>query len=153
MVIRCYHHGRRGGWGTVKVAHKQEEQHAGCTEELPTKSQGIFPPSTTPCTSNFFSVTRETVNRSAVLSCPLIKNYVLHWRQMKVGLGSLFCFYEVGGGGALNRLLIPLADKQTAPTAGKIRVYKTASIVLAVLCALLLLAIIALVWKREYLQT
>lgn len=102
----------RGWWRSgsreraIKVAHKQQDQHAGCTEELLTKSQGFFHPSTPPCTSNFASVTKETVNRRIVLSRPLIPSYVLHWTEanakVKVGPWSLLCFWEVGvGDGAL----------------------------------------------------
>lgn len=69
------------------------------------------------------------------------------------GRSRLFVVF-IGGGWwwCFNMLLIPLADKQTAPTAGKIHAYKAASIVLAVLCALLLVATIILALKREYLQ-
>lgn len=61
-------------------------------------------------------------------------------------------FFGSGWWWCCNILLIPLADKEAAPTAGKICAYKAASIVLAVLCVLLLLATIILALKREYLQ-
>lgn len=76
-------------------------QEAGATRRLHRRaSHGSRSPSTPPCTSNFFSVTRETVSRIAMLNSPLIPNYVLHWREVKVKVGqdSLFCCPEVGDG-------------------------------------------------------
>lgn len=90
--------GTRGGG-----ALKSHTRSSGNAQAAPRSFSQSGSASSSPCTSNFFGLTRETVNRIAALNSPLIPSYLLHWREMKVKVGPdlLLCFSEVGGCGAL----------------------------------------------------
>lgn len=143
-----------GGCRLFKVAHKQREQHTGCTEELFTR---------------FFSPLNSTMY---IKFCQRYEGDSKHEGRAKLSSDPKLCVALEGGKGegegegrsrlsvlffrgwwwwCFNILLIPLAGKQTAAT-GNIRLYKLMSAVLAVLCVLLLLITIALALKRECLQ-
>merc|ERR1712035_219973 len=109
------------------------------------KLRNKIPVQISPCISSFVAVMVRIKK-----TCPSSPSYLLDWKKKKVGRGSCWWFVLCSLKYLTNiRLMFFSAGK---PTEANVRLYRALCVFLTLICLVLVLVVILLSVKREYLQ-